>query len=70
METVLYVTAEVLRIIGILVQPFIPDAADKLLTLLAIPETERGFDQLGNRLKGGVQLPQPIGIFPRYEAKA
>jgi methionyl-tRNA synthetase len=70
METVLYVTAEILRIVGILIQPYVPDAADKLLTLLAIPASERNFDALGNRMKPGVRLPPPVAIFPRYEAKA
>ena len=37
MATVLYVTAEVLRTIGILAQPFVPGSAAKLLDLLAVP---------------------------------
>ncbi len=36
MGTVLYVTAELLRIVGILVQPFVPTAAAKLLDLLGV----------------------------------
>ena len=36
MGTVLYVTAELLRIVGILVQPFVPTAAARLLDLLAV----------------------------------
>ena len=36
MATVLYVTAEVLRAVGILAQPFVPTAAAKLLDLLAV----------------------------------
>ena len=39
--TVLYVTAEVMRQVAILAQPFMPDLAAKLLDLLAIPENER-----------------------------
>ena len=45
--TVLYVTAEVLRQIGILALPFMPASAAKLLDLLAIPESERTFAHLG-----------------------
>src|SRR5436190_2961807 len=41
--TVLYVTAEVLRQVSILILPFMPASADKLLDLLAIPERERHF---------------------------
>src|SRR5262249_41445806 len=39
--TVLYVTAEVLRQIAILAQPFVPTSAAKLLNLLAVPAGER-----------------------------
>ena len=38
-KTVLYVTAEVIRQIGILSQPFMPEASAKLLDLLALPRT-------------------------------
>jgi methionyl-tRNA synthetase len=66
--TVLYVTAEVLRQIAILAQPFMPASAAKLLDLLAVPEAERTFAYLGGkyRLAAGVKLPAPAAIFPRY----
>jgi methionyl-tRNA synthetase len=68
MATVLYVTAEVLRAIGIAVQPYIPAAAAKLLDLLAVPELDRGLSAIGeaHRLHPGEVLPQPQPIFPRY----
>jgi methionyl-tRNA synthetase len=68
MATVLYVTAEVLRAVGILVQPFIPDAAGKLLDLLAVSEESRVLATVGadHRLRSGTALPQPQPIFPRY----
>jgi methionyl-tRNA synthetase len=66
--TVLYVTAEVIRQIAILAQPFMPEAAGKLLDLLAVPKDARDFAQLGGkmRLAGGVTLPAPSPVFPRY----
>jgi methionyl-tRNA synthetase len=64
METVLYVTAEVLRIVGILIQPYVPESATKLLDLLGV--TERGFADLPKRLVPGGVLPAPAPIFPRY----
>ncbi len=66
--TVLYVTAEVLRQVGILAQPFVPASAAKLLDLLAIGPDERGFAGLGaqGRIKAGVTLPAPAPVFPRY----
>ena len=66
--TVLYVTAEVIRQIGILAQPFMPDSAARLLDLLAIPAGERQFSELGagHRIAAGVALPAPTPVFPRY----
>ena len=66
METVLYVTAEVLRIVGILAQPYVPASAAKLLDLLAVDEGQRQFADLGARLISGTPLPAPSPIFPRY----
>jgi methionyl-tRNA synthetase len=73
MNTVLYVTAEVLRAVGILAQPFVPSAAAKLLDLLAIAPENRVLAAVGpgRRLAAGTALPQPSPIFPRYiEAEA
>jgi methionyl-tRNA synthetase len=67
--TVLYVTAEVLRQVGILCQPFMPASAAKLLDLLGIPAGERLFDRLGRgdkRIAAGTKLPSPAPVFPRY----
>ena len=66
--TVLYVTAEVLRQVSILVQPFMPASAGKLLDLLAVPAPERTFAYLGggHRIAAGASLPAPAPIFPRY----
>jgi methionyl-tRNA synthetase len=66
--TVLYVTAEVLRQVGILVQPAMPRAAGLLLDQLAIPGNERQFDRLGSahRIAAGSKLPPPAPVFPRY----
>lgn len=65
-QTVLYVTAEVVRQIAILAQPAMPDACAKLLDILGIAPDARDFAALGTRIKGGAQLPPPAPIFPRY----
>jgi methionyl-tRNA synthetase len=73
METVLWTTAETLRRVGILCQPFIPGSASKLLDLLATPASERSFAHVGDghALVAGTVLPPPQPIFPRYaEAEA
>jgi methionyl-tRNA synthetase len=72
-RTVLYVTAEVIRQVAILVQPFMPDSAAKLLDLLGVPGNERDFNYLGggHRLAPQTTLPAPVPVFPRYvEAEA
>ena len=71
--TILYVTAEVLRQIAILAQPFTPASAERLLDLLAVPANERDFSFLGgkHRIAAGRELPAPAPVFPRYvEAEA
>jgi methionyl-tRNA synthetase len=45
MATILYITAEVLRVVAIFVQPFMPAKMGELLDLLAIPADARSFDQ-------------------------
>jgi methionyl-tRNA synthetase len=71
MRTVLYALAEMLRHLGILTQPFVPQAASSLLDQLAVPAGARRFADLAQRLPPGRTLPAPHGIFPRYvEAEA
>jgi len=70
METVLYVTAEVVRMMALLMQPYMPVSAGKLLDLLAVPEGDRSFGSFGKKLVPGTPLPVPQGVFPRYEEPA
>lgn len=66
--TVMYVTAETIRQIAILSQPFVPSAAGKLLDLVGVAADARSFDRLGEagRLAPGTVLPAPVPVFPRY----
>jgi methionyl-tRNA synthetase len=66
--TVLYTTAEVIRQVAILAQPFMPQAAARLLDLVAVPADRRDFAALGEggRIGGGSTLPPPAPVFPRY----
>ena len=68
MATVLYTTAEVLRIVAVLVQPVMPAAMARLLDQLGQPEgAARTFAALATPLAPGTVLPKPSGVFPRYE---
>ncbi|MDA0782035.1 MAG: methionine--tRNA ligase [Rickettsiales bacterium] len=71
MATVLYVLAETIRIISIILQPFTPIAANKILDQLAIDKNERNFSNLNEKyaLKPETPLPKPEGVFPRIENK-
>src|SRR6185503_8909380 len=57
--TILYVTAEVLRKVAMLAQPFIPASAGKLLDILAVGPDERDFAALATRIQPGRALPAP-----------
>ncbi|PZO79390.1 MAG: methionine--tRNA ligase [Mesorhizobium amorphae] len=73
METVLWTTAETVRRVAILCQPFVPGSAAKLLDLLAVPADARQFARVGDAdaLVSGTALPAPEPVFPRYvEAEA
>jgi methionyl-tRNA synthetase len=71
METVLHTTAETVRRVAILCQPYIPGSAAKLLDLLAVPAEARSFVFVGEKhaLVSGTPLPAPEGVFPRYVDK-
>ena len=71
MGTVLYTLAETLRHLAILVQPFVPGTAGKLLDQLAVPEAARDFAALAEApLAPGTRLPKPEAIFPRFVEEA
>ncbi len=69
MKTVLYVLAEVARVLGIAIQPFVPDSAAKILGQLKIAEDARDYSFIGkyHMLASGTNIDQPEGVFPRLE---
>ncbi len=68
MATVLYVTADVIRQIAILAQPFMPGSAALILEQLGVDEEGRDFASLGegDRLTPGQEIVGPRPVFPRY----
>ncbi|MFK0687958.1 methionine--tRNA ligase [Mesorhizobium sp. IMUNJ 23033] len=68
METVLWTTAEVIRRVGLMCQPFIPGSAAKLLDTLAVPADGRDLAHVDEHhaLVPGTALPAPQPVFPRY----
>src|SRR5262249_50686218 len=60
MNTVLYVLAETVRHLAILIQPFMPQACGRLLDLLGVADGDRNFAALhSKRLVPGTPLPPP-----------
>jgi methionyl-tRNA synthetase len=69
-DTVMWVLAETIRRVTLLVQPFMPDSTGKILDQLAVPAENRSFASFDAELVSGTALPKPQGVFPRFvEAK-
>jgi len=66
MRTVLYVLADVIRQLAMILQPVMPDSTARLLDQLAVPADKRSFASYGQRLAPGTPLPKPEGVFPRF----
>jgi len=66
MATVLYVLAETVRRLGLLLQPLMPETMGRLLDQLAVPAGARDFAAFGQALTAGTPLPAPQGLFPRF----
>lgn len=68
METVLYVTLEVVRRVALLVQPAMPATASSLLDLLGQEEgASREFGLFNTVIIPGTELQGSIPIFPKFE---
>ena len=74
LATVLYNAAEACRVIAILIAPFMPETADKMMTQLGIdtPIEKQGLDSIKKwgGIKAGTQTHQGAQIFPRIDDKA
>ncbi|MDP2205265.1 MAG: methionine--tRNA ligase [Alphaproteobacteria bacterium] len=67
MQTVLYVLAETIRNLGLILQPFVPVAAYKILDQVGVAPDQRDFVYIGaqHALQPATPLPKPEGVFPR-----
>jgi len=70
MATVLYVLADVIRMLGIYVQPVVPGSAARLLDQLALAPGARSFADIETALAPGTPLPAPRPVFPRHADEA
>ncbi len=69
MQEILYTLLESLRYISIMLQPFIPNSASKMLNQLNVPENQRSFSHLSKEfaIKSGQELVEPTPIFFRLD---
>ncbi len=67
----IYTLLEMIRYIGILLQPFTPRAGEKILDILGIDKAKRSFAFLSKEhvIKPDSKLQTPVPIFPRIEQK-
>ncbi|UWI83188.1 methionine--tRNA ligase [Wolbachia endosymbiont of Howardula sp.] len=66
MHIIIYQVLEYIRIIGILLQPIIPQSADKILNQLKIPYTQRDLQSLCHAsIISGIKLPKSQPVFYR-----
>ena len=65
-------SAQVLRHLAILTQPFMPGSSGRLLDQLGVPAGRRDLTALGpsGRLESGTPLPKPEAVFPRFTEDA
>ena len=68
MADVLAILMEAIRQCAILVQPVMPDSANKLLDQLKIPDDKRDFASLGGARRADlpVTIEKPEAVFPRF----
>lgn len=65
MNTVLYILAESIRVIVLLLQPFIPNATQRLIQYMQLAQND--FQSLGKNfaLRPGTKIEKPVAIFSR-----
>ncbi len=66
MNTVLFTLVGVLRTVAVLLQPFMPESAGRLLDQLGVARDARQLAALDTPLVEGTKLPAPAGLFPRF----
>jgi methionyl-tRNA synthetase len=66
MAAVLRVLADTVRAIATVLQPFMPGSMAAMLDQLGVPADARSLAALGTALPGGITLPPPQGVFPRF----
>ncbi len=67
LDSVLYILVEVMRRVGILLGPLVPNSSKNLLDQAGVPENMRSFESLKDRVEPGSKMQPPSPIFPKIE---
>jgi methionyl-tRNA synthetase len=67
MNEALYLAADSIRIIAILLAPFMPSSSEKMLDLLNVAKSERNFSALANQLEISHKINEPKALFMRLK---
>ncbi len=67
MKTVLYVLCEVIRVLGVVLQPFMPQTMSKLLDIYGIDVSDRMLESVKVPLVEGAFFEKPEPLFPRLK---
>jgi methionyl-tRNA synthetase len=68
MADVLWVLCEVIRVVALMLQPYMPQSMERLLDLIGVESNHRHFDQISAdaSLAGATPLSKPEPVFPRF----
>ena len=71
MQSILWVTVEMIRRISIMLQPVMPESCKRLLDLLCVEDNERAMSFISDEfsLTPGKSIKEPVIIFPKIEYK-
>ena len=71
LDEVLYNLCECCRVLGVLLSPYLPDTAGRILKQLGLPEKVEGLSQAAwGGLKAGQSIGEPAPLFPRRDLEA
>jgi len=69
LQSVLYTLGQSLRVVGSILDPFLPEAAAKIRRAVGGPETVRLDQAEWGKLAAGTRIEKLTGLFPRVEVK-
>jgi methionyl-tRNA synthetase len=68
MADVLWVLCEVIRVVALMLKPYMPQSMERLLDLIGVQGNHRHFEQISAdaSLAGATPLSKPEPVFPRF----